>query len=89
MTDGKVSKTAKASAVKIARDPVKEESTEEAIWAIRLNRESGLFELRMDRVDKLLAAYARKHMEQIDAQLAGCTIAATGGLPIAKNDDYG
>ena len=51
-----VSKTAKASMGKQYKE-VHVETTEQAIRAIRINREAGLFIGDMSRVDKLLAAY--------------------------------
>lgn len=52
-----MSKTAKASMVKAPKEKKVEESTEEAIRQIRIDRQAGLAVLRFDRVDKLLAAY--------------------------------
>ena len=50
------SKTARASAVKVSKE-VRVETTEEAIHALRVNREAGLHIGDMSRVDKLLAEY--------------------------------
>jgi hypothetical protein len=54
-----LSKTARASLGKQIKE-VHVETTEEAIKAIRVNREAGLFIGDMSRVDKLLAAYDRE-----------------------------
>lgn len=51
-----LSKTARASMGKQYKE-VHVETTEQAIRAIRINREAGLFIGDMSRVDKLLAAY--------------------------------
>jgi hypothetical protein len=51
-----LSKTARASLGKVVKE-VHVETTEEAIKAIRSNREAKLFVGDMSRVDKLLAAY--------------------------------
>jgi len=51
-----LSKTARASLGKVSKE-VHVETTEEAIRAIRVNREASLFIGDMSRVDKLLAAY--------------------------------
>lgn len=53
-----LSKTARASMGKQVKE-VHVETTEEAIKAIRVNREAGLFVGDMSRVDKLLAEYDR------------------------------
>jgi hypothetical protein len=47
--------------VKTMPKEVSVETIEEAIKAIRNNRISDLFEVRMDRIDKLLAAYDLDH----------------------------
>ena len=52
-----LSKTAKASMVKSPKKETAVESNEEAIRQIRTDRAGKLFVTRMDRVDKLLAAY--------------------------------
>lgn len=52
-----LSKTARASMGKVEKKVKIEESTEEAIRQIRLDRQAKLAILREDRIDRLLAAY--------------------------------
>lgn len=62
-----LSKTARASMGKVVKEKKAEESVKEAIRQIRIDRQAGLFIVRMDRVDKLLAAYDEL---EADARLA-------------------
>jgi hypothetical protein len=53
---GELSKTAKASMVQVPKEKKAEESTEEAIRQIRIERQAGIWP-STSRIDKLLAAY--------------------------------
>lgn len=62
-----LSKTARASMGKVVKE-THVETTEEAIRALRINREAGLFIGDMSRVDKLLARYDEAVNENVRLQ---------------------
>ena len=74
------SKTARASAVKATKE-VHVETTEEAITAIRNNREGGLFIGDMSRVDKLLAEYDAVYASLVTTRAALQSAVAAGVSP--------
>lgn len=76
-----LSKTAKASMVKAPKKEQAVETTEEAIRQIRMDRAGQLFIVRMDRIDKLLAAYdvATERATKAEADLQAIQFARLEG----------